>query len=117
MEMNKNLIGWQSQDVESLFISVDGNICLALETDSRNLIEEAHHFIRFRRSYARSLIRKIFKKRMVDQRSSGKAVQKCGGLTFNHDSTLDESLVVAAHEDMNKILLEGKARTSNAITI
>jgi hypothetical protein len=39
-DMNKNHIGRQSQDVESFYNSVDGNICLASEKDSRNQNEE-----------------------------------------------------------------------------
>jgi hypothetical protein len=73
-----------------------------LETDSEDLVEEAHHFIRFRKSYARSSIRKAFKKKMVNQRSSGKAVQKCRELAFNHDSTVDVSCAAAERKDMNK---------------
>jgi hypothetical protein len=61
-DMNKNHISRQSQGVESKNISLDGTRYLSSETDTRNLIEEAHHFIRFRRSYARNAIRKIFKK-------------------------------------------------------
>jgi hypothetical protein len=53
-DMNKNHIGRQSQDVEIIEYLFDGKSCLASETDSRNLIEEAHHFIRFRRNYVKS---------------------------------------------------------------
>jgi hypothetical protein len=90
-DMNKNHIGRQSHVVESFSISVDGNTCFASETDSRNLIEEAHHFILFRRRYARSSIRKSFKKEKINQCSSGKTVPRCGKLTFNHVSTVDMS--------------------------
>jgi hypothetical protein len=37
----------------------------------------------------------------VDQRNSGSSVQRCKDPTFNHDSTVDESLVAAEHVDMN----------------
>jgi hypothetical protein len=43
----------------------------------------------------------MFKKKMVNQRNSGKTVQRCGDLTFDHDSTVDEPLVAAVHKDMN----------------
>jgi hypothetical protein len=38
----------------------------------------------------------------VDQRNSEDSVQRCKDLTFDHDSTVDESLVAAEHVDMNK---------------
>jgi hypothetical protein len=101
-DMIKNHFGRQSQDIESLSISVDLNICLALETDSRNLIEEAHQFIWFSRSCARKLIQEVFKKKMVNQRSSGETVHRCGNLIFNHDYTIDMSCGAAERKDMNK---------------
>jgi hypothetical protein len=64
-DMNKNHIGRQSQEVESLSISFDVKTCFALETDSKNLIKEAHQFIRFRRSYTISSIWRIFKEKMI----------------------------------------------------
>jgi hypothetical protein len=48
-DMNKNHIGRQSQGVESNINLFDGKRYLTSETDSRNLIDEAHHFIRFRK--------------------------------------------------------------------
>jgi hypothetical protein len=63
IDMNKNHIGNQSQGVERNYNLFDGKTCLASETDSRNLIEDAHHFIRFRRSYIRSSIRKLLNRK------------------------------------------------------
>jgi hypothetical protein len=48
VDMNKNHIGKQSQGVENNYNSFDGKNYLTSETGSRNSIEEAHHFIRFR---------------------------------------------------------------------
>jgi hypothetical protein len=46
----------QRQHIESTIISVDGIICLPVETDPKVLIEEAHHFILLRNSYMKSSI-------------------------------------------------------------
>jgi hypothetical protein len=59
---NKNTYDRQRRYDESAPISVDRNICLTLKTDPKDLIDEAHHFIVFRRSYMRSSIRKKFMK-------------------------------------------------------
>jgi hypothetical protein len=58
--MNKNHIGTQSQDVESPLNSFDGIICLDLEADSKNMIEEAPQSIRFRGNYDESPIQEAF---------------------------------------------------------
>jgi hypothetical protein len=44
----------QRQYGESTTCLVDGKTCLTLETDAKNLVEEAHHFIVFRYSYMRN---------------------------------------------------------------
>jgi hypothetical protein len=44
----------------------------------------------------------LFKKKIVNQHNSGKTDQRCGNLPFNHDSTVDEPLPAAEHNDMNK---------------
>jgi hypothetical protein len=73
-----------------------------LETGSGKLIEKASHFIRSRRKYIRSSIRKLLKRKIVNQRNSENSVGRCEDLTFDHDSTVDEPLVAAEHKDINK---------------
>jgi hypothetical protein len=111
-DMNKNHIGRQSHGVERNINSFDGTRDLTSETDSTNLIEEAQHFIWFGKSFTCNAQvdhedpedenHAVLIEEMVNQRSSKEVEQKCGSSTFNHDSTVDEPLVAAEHEDMNK---------------
>jgi hypothetical protein len=102
-DMDKIHIGRQNQGVESNYLSFDGITCLALKTDSEGLNEKANHFIRSRRKYVRSSVRKMFKKKMINQRNLIKSVQECEVPTFNYDSTVGKSLVAAVHDHMDKI--------------
>jgi hypothetical protein len=81
-DMNKNHIGRQSQGVESSYLLFDRKSCVALATDSKSLIEKAHHFIVFRKSYVKSSIKKIFRRKMINQRSLFKSVQECDFPSF-----------------------------------
>jgi hypothetical protein len=58
----------QRRYIESTPFSVDRTICLPLETDPKVVIEEAHHFIVYRRSYANSSIRRKFQKILKQRR-------------------------------------------------
>jgi hypothetical protein len=95
----------QCQEVESNQFLVDGTICLNSETSPQVPIEETHHFIRFRKGYAVSLIRKKYKRELnrskfeaainlkksnsMDQRNSEFVETRCERQTFNHDFKVD----------------------------
>jgi hypothetical protein len=44
----------------------------------------------------------LINERKIDQRNSENSVRKCEYLTFDHDFTVDEPLVAAEYNDMNK---------------
>jgi hypothetical protein len=77
----------QRRYFESAPISVDGTICLPLETDPKVLIEEAHHFIVFRSSYMKSSIRKQFMKALKQRKSEAKD-KKCDVRAFENNSAV-----------------------------
>jgi hypothetical protein len=122
--------GRQSQGLRSTRLLADGTICLNSETGPQIPSEEAHHFIRFKKSYAVSLIRKKFKRQLkrskfeadinlkksnsVDQSSLKFVESKLEGQTFNHDSNVDLPCAAAGRYIMSIQLMEGKARTSKA---
>jgi hypothetical protein len=84
---NKNTYNKQRRYYESTEYSVDETICLFLETDPKNLVEEAHHFIVFRSSYMKSSIRKSFMKALKQPKSEIKN-GKCDVRAFENKSAV-----------------------------
>jgi hypothetical protein len=76
----------QCQDVESNHFLVNGTICLNSKTTPRVLIEETYHFIRFRKSYAVSLLRKKFKRQLKPRRNEAVINLKKENLVDQHSS-------------------------------
>jgi hypothetical protein len=104
-DMNKNQIGKQSQDAESNVLSIHGKTCQNPEIVQTRMSEESNSFLCLNiRNDFKDLIEEkvLFVEETVNQPNSKKIVQRCGKLTFDHDSTVDESLVAAEHNNMNK---------------
>jgi hypothetical protein len=105
-DMNEVHIGRQIQDIESTDILIHGTRCEALEIVQSKKNEEFisssnNHLMEDSNKRTQHITE--FEEDAIYQRNSMKIEQKCGSNTFNHDSTVDESLVAAEHDDMNEL--------------
>jgi hypothetical protein len=98
---NKNTYDRQRRYDESTPVSVDGIICLTLETDPKVLIDEAHHCNIFRSSEDGSLIQEGNVKALMQQKLEMKD-GKCNIQAFGNNSTVSIRGLAAETEVSNK---------------